>query len=124
MAMRIEDYALIGDCGTAALVGKNGSIDWLCWPRFDSDACFCALLGDDRHGHWRIAPAGWVRRVSRQYRGDTLILETIFETDGGAVRLIDFMPRRDGHSCLIRIVEGVRGQVEMKLELRLRFNYG
>ena len=89
MPLRIEDYALIGDCETAALVGRDGSIDWLCFPRFDSDACFAALLGEPGHGHWTLAPAGDVTRVSRRYRGDTLILETDLETDEGAVRLIE-----------------------------------
>ena len=95
MARRIEDYALIGDCETAALVGRDGSIDWLCWPRFDSEACFAALLGTPEHGRWLIAPAGPVRRVERRYRDNTLILETDFETPEGAVTLIDFMPIRD-----------------------------
>jgi GH15 family glucan-1,4-alpha-glucosidase len=91
MSSRIEDYALIGDCTTAALVGRDGSVDWLCWPRFDSDACFAALLGDADHGRWRIAPRDQATRVSRRYRGDTLILETRFECSEGAVTLIDFM---------------------------------
>src|SRR6478672_6438064 len=89
---RIEDYALIGDCESAALVGADGSIDWLCWPRFDSDACFAALLGTPEHGRWRIAPRGKITHTSRRYRPDTLILETRFENDEGAVTLIDFMP--------------------------------
>src|SRR4051795_291879 len=101
MASRIEDYALIGDCETAALVGRDGSIDWLCWPRFDSDACFAALLGGPDHGRWLIAPANATRRVDRRYRGDTVILETRFETADGAVLLVDFMPPRTGHSNLV-----------------------
>src|SRR4029079_18536890 len=97
MPLPIEDYALIGDCQAAALVGKNGSIDWLCWPRFDSDACFCALLGDEKHGRWLVAPKAEVKKVTRRYRDKTLILETRMETEEGAVTLIDFMaPRRDG----------------------------
>jgi len=96
MPMKIEDYALIGDCQTAALVGRNGSIDWLCWPRFDSPACFAALLGSEEHGHWQIAPAGEIVRTRRHYRPDTLILETEFETAQEAVRLVDFMPLRNG----------------------------
>jgi GH15 family glucan-1,4-alpha-glucosidase len=122
--MKIEDYALIGDCQTAALVGRNGSIDWLCWPRFDSPACFAALLGSKEHGHWQIAPAGEIVRTRRGYRPDTLILETQFETGQGAVRLVDFMPLRNGQSNLVRIVTGLRGRVTMDLELVLRFEYG
>src|SRR5690349_2551704 len=94
MALRIEDYALIGDTQTAALVGKNGSIDWLCWPRFDSDACFAALLGDEDNGHWQISPRAENARITRRYRPNTLILETRFETPDGAVTLTDFMLRR------------------------------
>ena len=104
--MRIEDYALIGDCHSAALVGRDGSIDWLCWPRFDSPACFAALLGRSEHGRWKIAPAQKQFRVSRRYREDTLILETEFETASGAATLIDFMPPRDEHSNIVRIVIG------------------
>ena len=121
---KIEDYALIGDCQTAALVGRNGSIDWLCWPRFDSPACFAALLGDSGHGRWKIAPAEPVRTLRRAYRRDTLILETEFETEQGAATLIDFMPVRKGHSHLVRIVSGRRGRVTMAMELVLRFDYG
>src|SRR3954451_10277605 len=106
MPLRIEDYALIGDCETAALVGRDGSVDWLCWPRFDSDACFSALLGTPEHGRWLITPKGSVRRASRQYRGDSLVLETELETAEGLVRLIDFMPPRDQLPNLVRIVEG------------------
>jgi GH15 family glucan-1,4-alpha-glucosidase len=122
--MRIEDYALIGDCETAALVGRDGSIDWLCWPRFDSAACFAALLGRPEHGRWRLSPAGKVSSTRRAYRKETLILETEFETAEGAVRLIDFMPVRNGASDLVRIVEGVRGRVPMAMALVLRFDYG
>ena len=109
MASRIEDYAMIGDLGTAALVGRDGSIDWLCWPRFDSDACFAALLGKPEHGRWQIAPKSQAR-ITRRYRPNTLILETRFETDEGAATLIDFMPPREQHSHLIRIVRGERGK--------------
>lgn len=121
---RIEDYALIGDCETAALVNRNGSIDWLCWPAFDSDACFAALLGSDEHGHWQIAPAGEITAISRRYRRDTLILETRFETADGAVTLIDFMPPRGRASDIIRIVRGEHGRVAMKMTLVIRFGFG
>jgi GH15 family glucan-1,4-alpha-glucosidase len=124
MSSRIEDYALIGDCTTAALVGRDGSVDWLCWPRFDSDACFAALLGDAEHGRWRIAPRDPAARVSRRYRGDTLILETRFECSEGAVTLIDFMPLRGVNSNLVRLVVGERGRVAMCTEFVLRFGYG
>src|SRR5262245_58104698 len=96
MALRIEDYALIGGTGTVALVGNNGSIDWMCLPRFDSAACFAALLGDERNGRWRIAPAAGAKRVDRLYRPGTLVLETEFETAEGGVRIIDCMPPREG----------------------------
>jgi GH15 family glucan-1,4-alpha-glucosidase len=122
--MKIEDYGLIGDLGTAALVGRNGSIDWLCLPRFDSGACFAALLGDETHGRWLIAPAGKVARIERRYRPGTLVLETDFETADGAVRVIDFMPRREGPPQLMRVVHGLRGRVPMRMELRPRFDYG
>jgi len=124
MPSRIEDYALVGDCQTAALIARDGSIDWLCWPRFDSEACFAALLGTREHGRWLIAPVARSQRVSRRYRDGTLILETDFETTGGAVRLIDFMPVRNASSDLVRIVFGLRGRVRMHMELVLRFNYG
>jgi GH15 family glucan-1,4-alpha-glucosidase len=124
MAARIEDYALLGDCYSAALVGRDGSIDWLCWPRFDSDACFAALLGTPEHGRWLLAPADAPRRVSRRYRGDTLILETRFETADGAVVLIDFMPPHGDPPDLIRIVAGARGTVRMRTELVVRYGYG
>ncbi len=120
----IESYGLIGDCQTAALVCRTGSIDWLCWPRFDSDACFASLLGDSENGRWLIGPQAEKFAVSRHYRTDTLVLETRFETDTGAVTLVDFMMARDQTSDLIRIVIGERGQVDMHLELVLRFGYG
>src|SRR5687767_9857365 len=124
MALRIEDYALIGDCQTAALVCRDGSIDWLCWPRFDSDACFAALLGTPEHGRWLIAPDRPPLRVTRRYRPGTLILETDFETAEGLVTIIDFMPIRESVSDLVRLVVGRRGTVSMHMELVLRFNYG
>lgn len=124
MALRIEDYALIGDCETAALVGRDGSIDWLCWPRFDSGACFAALLGGPEHGRWLLAPTVAVRSVVRRYRPGTLVLETDFATETGIVRVIDFMPPRSRVSDLVRLVVGVEGQVPMGMELILRFDYG
>ena len=124
MSSRIEDYALIGDCETAALVARDGSIDWLCWPRFDSGACFAALLGSPENGRWQIAPADPAPRVTRRYREGTLILETEFETSEGAVTLIDFMPPRSAASDLVRIVVGRRGRVALCTELILRFGYG
>jgi GH15 family glucan-1,4-alpha-glucosidase len=122
--MRIEDYALIGDLHTAALVSRGGSIDWLCLPRFDSAACFTALLGDEKHGRWLLAPAGEVRNVTRRYRDGTLVLETDFETDDGAVRVVDCMPIRTGAPVVVRLVEGLRGTVKMRTELVARFDYG
>src|SRR5688572_9630940 len=125
MPLRIEDYGLIGDCESAALVGADGSIDWLCWPRFDSDACFAALLGHPEHGRWLIAPADASARSTRRYRGETLILETRFETESGSALVVDFMPPRGGlASDLIRLVIGERGVVPMHLELVVRFGYG
>jgi GH15 family glucan-1,4-alpha-glucosidase len=124
MPTTIADYAMIGDCETAALVSRDGSIDWLCWPRFDSDACFAALLGTEDNGRWKIAPVTDRVRISRKYRTDTLILETRFETDEGTVTLIDFMPLRSGHPDLIRMVVGESGRVRMNMELILRFGYG
>ena len=109
MASRIEDYALIGDCETAALVDRHGSIDWLCWPDFSSPACFAAMLGTEENGFWKICPQGDAWRARRRYRPHTLILETTFESDEGAVRLIDFMPIREKNSDVVRIVEGLRG---------------
>jgi len=120
----IEDYALIGDMQSAALVGRDGSVDWMCLPRFDSPACFASLLGDESHGLWRIAPAGQAE-VSRRYQGETLILETTWRTAHGSARVIDFMPPRDGAPpVLIRLVEGVEGAVDMECVLRIRFGYG
>src|SRR5438093_808607 len=124
MSARIEDYALIGDLETAALVARNGSIDWLCFPRFDSGACFAALLGTPEHGRWLLAPAGEPRSVRRRYRPDTLILETVFETAEGAVRSIDFMPPRGEAPDIVRIVEGLDGEVPMRSQLIIRFEYG
>ncbi len=124
MPSRIEDYALIGDCETAALVGKDGSLDWLCLPRFDSGACFAALLGTPEHGRWQIAPAGEIKNVSRRYREGTIILETTYETAEGIVTLIDGMAVRAEHPVLIRCVRGERGQVPMRLHLVIRFDYG
>ncbi|GGV00541.1 glucoamylase [Actinomadura cremea] len=124
MALRIEDYALLGDLETAALVGRDGSIDWLCLPRFDSPACFAALLGDEHAGFWRIAPAAGGLCTRRRYRGDSLILETEWETPEGRIRLIDAMPRRGEAADVVRIVEGVSGRVPVHMDLRLRFDYG
>ena len=121
---RIEDYALIGDLQTAALVSRAGSIDWCCFPRFDSGACFAALLGKPEHGRWLLSPAVPVRRSSRRYRHDTLILESIFETDEGTVRAIDFMPPRGEAPDIVRIVECLDGAVPMRSELVIRFDYG
>ena len=124
MSCRIEDYGLIGDCETAALVGRDGSIDWLCWPCFDSDACFAALLGTRRNGRWLIAPAEDVTKCSRRYRDNTLILETRLETANGVVALIDFMPPRGIASDVVRLVRGVRGRVKLRMELVIRFGFG
>ncbi|HVY62619.1 MAG TPA: trehalase-like domain-containing protein, partial [Planctomycetota bacterium] len=124
MPLRIEDYALIGDNQSAALVGKDGSIDWFCVPRFDSGACFAALLGQARNGRWKIAPAGEVRAARRRYRDGTLVLETEFETADGVARVVDFMTPRDLYPDIVRIVEGVRGRVAMHMELVIRFDYG
>ena len=124
MALRIEDYALIGDCQTAALVGKDGSIDWLCLPRFDSGACFAALLGTPDNGRWQLAPEGEVRQVRRRYREGTLVLETEFETAEGVAAVLDCMvPRSDG-PCVARVVVGRKGKVPMATHLVLRFDYG
>jgi GH15 family glucan-1,4-alpha-glucosidase len=124
MPLRIEDYGLIGDCQTAALVGRNGSIDWLCLPRFDSPACFAALLGSNEHGRWSITPHGGEWSSTQRYRGDSLILETAFTSEGNAVTVVDFMPFRSEAADLVRIVEGIRGQVVMDMELVMRFDYG
>ena len=125
MSSPIEDYALIGDGHTAALVNRDGSIDWLCWPQFDSDACFSGLLGTKDNGRWSIAPKGSEVSISRRYEEDTLILQTDMETPDGTVRLTDFMPLRKGNSSsVVRIVEGLSGSVAMRMDLRLRFDYG
>jgi GH15 family glucan-1,4-alpha-glucosidase len=121
---RIEDYGLIGDLQTAALVGRDGSIDWACFPRFDSGACFAAILGDSDHGRWIVAPRGDAWEGGRRYRLRTLVLETEWETDTGVVRVLDFMPPRGKAPDIVRIVEGVRGQVDMFSELVVRFDYG
>jgi GH15 family glucan-1,4-alpha-glucosidase len=124
LACKIEDYGLIGDCETAALVGRDGSIDWLCWPAFDSDACFAALLGTPRQGRWLMAPAQAVTKSTRRYRDNTLILETRFETADGIVELIDFMPPRGKASDIVRLVRGVSGRVKLRMELVIRFGFG
>jgi GH15 family glucan-1,4-alpha-glucosidase len=123
MASKIEDYGLIGNTYTSALVSRSGSIDWLCAPRFDSDACFTALVGYDQHGRWSLRPTVEVRETRQRYRDDTMILETEFVCDGGAVRLIDFTPV--GSRCdVVRIVEGVDGEVPLEMLLNVRFGYG
>ncbi|MFF7439493.1 glycoside hydrolase family 15 protein [Streptomyces sp. NPDC008122] len=124
MTQRIDDYALIGDLQTAALIGRDGSVDWLCLPRFDSAACFAAILGDEDNGHWTISPKGATTCSTRRYAEDSLVLETYWETRTGTVKVIDFMPQRDRAPDLMRIVEGVSGSVEMSSVLRLRFDYG
>ena len=116
MTLPIEDYGIIGDLHTAALVGRDGSIDWLCLPRFDSAACFAKLLGDQDHGSWRLAPKGAHRATHRHYRGDTLVLESEFVTDEGSVRVVDCMPIRQQHPEVVRLVEGVRGKVTMEMD--------
>jgi GH15 family glucan-1,4-alpha-glucosidase len=121
---RIEDYCMIGDCETAALVSREGSIDWLCWPTFASGACFAALLGTRDHGYWQISPAGKVKAKRRRYQAGTLVLETSFETNDGEVCLTDFMPPRDVHSHVVRSVRGVRGAVSMQMDFSIRFDYG
>ena len=122
--MRIEDYGLIGDLQTAALVGVNGSIDWLCFPRFDSGACFAALLGDERNGRWLLTPDCEIERVERRYRERSLVHELDFHTEHGSVRVIDFMPPRGHDPDVVRIVEGLEGSVPMRMELVIRFDYG
>jgi len=124
MPNRIDDYAIIGNCETLALVGRDGSIDWLGLPRFDSPACFSALLGEPAHGRWLVAPTAGDARVERRYRGKTLILETVFTTASGVVRLTDFMSRREGSADLVRMVHGLDGEVAMQMELVVRFGYG
>jgi GH15 family glucan-1,4-alpha-glucosidase len=124
LSSKIEDYGLIGDCETAALVGRNGSIDWLCWPAFDCDACFAAILGTAKNGRWLIAPVEEVKKSSRRYWENTLILETRFETAGGAIALIDFMPPRGNASDVVRLVYGISGRVKLRMELVIRFGFG
>src|SRR5688572_28168555 len=123
MPSKIEDYALIGDCQTGALVARDGSIDWLCFPRFDSPACFAALLGTSENGRWRIAPVGDVVRIDRRYRPGTLILETDYVTRSGTVTMQDWMPPQSSVPNLMRKVTGVSGTVQMRLELVIRFDY-
>src|ERR1039458_3968851 len=124
MPLPIENYAIIGDCHTAALVGCDGSIDWLCFPRFDSGACFAGLLGGPEHGRWLLAPSAEVSRVQRRYRKGTLILETEFDTEEGSIRVIDFMPLSNERWDVVRIVEGLTGRVTVRMELIVRFDYG
>jgi GH15 family glucan-1,4-alpha-glucosidase len=124
MACRIEEYAIVGDTETAALVARDGSVDWLCLPRFDSAACFAAVLGEPGHGRWRLAPRDPITRVARRYREGTLVLETVHETASGAVRLVDCMPPAESNPNLVRVVEGLRGEVAMRMELVVRFDYG
>src|SRR6478672_7457694 len=122
--MKIEDYAFLSDTQTAALVGRDGSIDWLCFPRFDSGACFAALLGDRKNGRWIFVPSEEITATRRRYSDGTLILETEIETESGAIRLIDFMPPRGENPDIVRIIEGVRGEMALKMELIVRFDYG
>jgi GH15 family glucan-1,4-alpha-glucosidase len=124
MTARIEDYAMIGDCRTAAIICRNGSIDWYCVPRFDSEAVFAALLGTRDNGRWLIEPAAKTFKSSRRYRGDSLILETVFTTPSGKARVTDLMPPGTPESCIVRIVEAVEGHVDMRTELAIRFDYG
>src|SRR5262245_50648002 len=124
MPAYIENYGLIGDATTVALISRHGSIDWLCLPRFDSDACFAKLLGTDQHGYWTMRPATAVRSIERHYRQDTLILESEIATDGGRARVIDFMPPGETEHDIIRIVEGIEGEVPMHVDLKVRFGYG
>lgn len=124
MASRIEDYGLLGDLHTAALVGRDGSVDWLCLPRFDAPACFAALLGGDEAGFWRLGPAAGGPADRRRYRGDNLVLESEWDTPDGRVRVLDFMPPRGEAADVVRVVEGVSGAVPMRMALRLRFDYG
>ena len=124
MPLHLEDYALIGDTQSAALVGLDGSIDWLCLPRFDSHACFAALLGDESHGRWRIAPVEAPSRTTRRYRGRSLVLETDFTTSSGTVRVTDCMPLRQRNPDVVRVIEGIDGEVRMQMDLVIRFDYG
>src|SRR4029453_2389520 len=124
MASKIEDYGLIGNTHTAALVSTSGSIDWLCAPRFDSDACFAALVGYDKHGRWSVRPTTAVREVKQRYRADTLILETEFMCDGGAARVTDFMPIGEERCDVVRVIEGLEGEVSLEMLLDVAFGYG
>jgi GH15 family glucan-1,4-alpha-glucosidase len=124
VALPIEDYGLIGDTHTAAIVGRDGSIDWLCLPRFDSESCFARLLGDESHGFWRIAPTSERVETRRRYRGDSLVLETEFQTPEGVARLVDCMPLREDHPQVVRLVEGVSGTVAIRMQIAIRFGYG
>src|SRR4051812_30709422 len=124
MASRIEDYGLIGNTRTSALVSRSGSIDWLCAPRFDSDACFAALVGYDEHGCWALRPTVPVRETTQRYRGDTMILETDLVCESGTLRIIDFMPLEGDRCDLIRIIEGLEGVVPIEMLLDVRFGYG
>ena len=124
MGLGIEEYALIGDCETAALVGKDGSVDWLCWPDFSSPACFAALVGTGQNGRWLLAPKNGCKRTSRRYREHTLILETRFETATGTLLVTDFMPVRETHSDVVRIARCLEGSVTVRMELCIRFDYG
>src|SRR6187455_2418976 len=124
MSTALEDYAIIGDCETVALVSRRGSIDWLCWPRFDSGACFAALLGTEEHGRWLLAAVDPDARVSRSYQIDTLVLETTIRTNSGTATVVDFMPPRGRNSDVVRLVRGTGGRVGMRMQLVLRFDYG
>src|SRR5262249_32500183 len=121
---KIEDYGFIGDNQTGALISRDGCVDWLCLPRFDSGACFASLLGQSENGHWRFFPKENTKKLTRRYRGQTLILETDIETESGSVRLVDFMPPRGQNPDIIRIIEGLSGTVRMQMELIIRFDYG
>src|SRR3982074_3443890 len=124
MPAKIEDYAFLSDTQSGALVSREGCVDWLCLPRFDSPACFASLVGEKKNGHWLFYPEDKIDKLSRRYRGEALILETEIETASGAVRLIDFMPPRGKNPDIIRIVEGLRGEVRLKMELIIRLEYG
>lgn len=124
MPLRLEDYALLGDTRTAALVGYDGSVDWLCLPRFDSDACFAALLGRPEHGRWLLAPSDRARPTARRYRGDSAVLETEYAGAEGRARVTDCMPVDGDHPSVVRVVEGLEGRVRMRSLMRLRFDYG
>ncbi len=124
MSLKIEDYAMIGDCQTAALIGRDGSLDWLCWPRFDSGACFARILGDEGNGRWLLAPADLKAKVTRSYRGNSLILDSLYETETGSALVVDFMPDYLPEGSVVRIVRGLRGKVVFRTELIIRMNYG